>query len=78
MMLDLSLRRSATSEMVMDDWKLLCDQAKVRGYSRCLHHQGRPVVLLWGLGFKDRPWSAAQRAELVEFLKNDLEYGVFT
>jgi hypothetical protein len=69
MMLDLSMGRGATSKMVMDDWKFLCDQVKVREDSRYLHHQGKPVVLLWGLGFKDRPWSPAQGAELVEFFK---------
>jgi len=41
----------------------------------CLHHQGKPVVLLWGLGFRDRPWSPAQGAELVEFFKHDSKYG---
>ncbi len=75
MMLDLSMGRGATSKMVMDDWKFLCDQVKVREDSRYLHHQGKPVVLLWGLGFKDRPWSPAQGAELVEFFKNDSKYG---
>jgi hypothetical protein len=30
---------------------------------------------LWGLGFKDRPWSAAQARELIEFFKNDPKYG---
>jgi hypothetical protein len=52
MMLDLSAGRRATTKMVMDDWKFLCDQVKVREDSRYLHHQGRPVVLLWGLGFQ--------------------------
>jgi hypothetical protein len=75
MMLDLSAGRRATTKMVMDDWKFLCDQVKVRADSRYLHHQGRPVVLLWGLGFKDRPWSPEQGAELVEFFKNDPQYG---
>ena len=75
MMLDLSVGRSATTKMVMDDWKFLCDQVKVREDSRYLHHQGKPVVLLWGLGFKDRPWSPEQGAELVEFFKNDSKYG---
>ena len=37
--------------------------------------EGKPVVLLWGLGFKDRPWSPAQGAELVEFFKHDSKYG---
>ena len=75
MMLDLSAGRRATTKMVMDDWKFLCDQVKVREDSRYLHHQGKPVVLLWGLGFKDRPWSPEQGAELVEFFKNDPKYG---
>ncbi len=75
MMLDLSVGRGATTKMVMDDWKFLCDQVKVREDSRYLHHQGKPVVLLWGLGFKDRPWSPEQDAELVEFFKNNSKYG---
>ena len=57
MMLDLSMGRNATTAMVMNDWKFLCDKVKVREDSRYLHHQGKPVVLLWGLGFKDRPWT---------------------
>ena len=75
MMLDLSMGRDATTKMVMDDWKFLCDQVKVREDSRYLHHQGKPVVLLWGLGFKDRPWTPEQGAELIEFFKNDPKYG---
>jgi hypothetical protein len=48
---------------------------KVREDSRYLHHQGKPVVLLWGLGLKDRPWTPAQGKELIEFFKNDPKYG---
>jgi hypothetical protein len=59
----------------MDDWKFLCDKAKVREDSRYLHHQGKPVVLLWGLGFKDRPWSPAEGEELIQFFKKDPKYG---
>jgi hypothetical protein len=75
MMLDLSAGRGATTKMVMDDWKFLCDRVKVREDARYLHHQGRPVVLLWGLGFRDRPWSPEQGAELVAFFKNEPKYG---
>ena len=75
MMLDLSMGRGATSAVVMNDWKFLCDKVKVREDSRYLHHQGKPVVLLWGLGFKDRPWTPAQGEELVNFFKNDPQYG---
>ena len=75
MMLDLSMGRRATTAIVMNDWKFLCDQVKVREDSRYLHHQGKPVVLLWGLGFKDRPWTPEQGEELVNFFKNDPKYG---
>jgi hypothetical protein len=75
MMLDLSMGRDANTAAVMNDWKFLCDAVKVRDDSRYLHYQGKPVVLLWGLGFKDRPWSPAQGEELVRFFKSDPKYG---
>jgi len=75
MMLDLSVGRRATTKAVIDDWKFLCDRVKVREDSRYLRQKGKPVVLLWGLGFKDRPWTPEQGAELVEFFKNDPRYG---
>jgi hypothetical protein len=75
MMLDLSTGRTASTAMVMNDWRFLCDRVKVREDSRYLHHQGKPVVLLWGLGFKDRPWSPEQGEELVRFFKSDPKYG---
>ena len=75
MMLDLSMGRGASTALVMNDWKFLCDQVKVREDSRYLHHQGKPVVLLWGLGFKDRPWTPQQGEELVNFFKRDPQYG---
>ena len=75
MMLDLSTGRRASTEIVKNDWKFLCDRVKVREDARYLHHQGKPVLLLWGLGFKDRPWTPAQGQELVNFFKNDPKYG---
>jgi hypothetical protein len=75
-MLDLSMSpRQATTSAVMNDWKFLCDVVKVREDSRYLHENGKPVVLLWGLGFKDRPWSAQLAAELINFFKHDPKYG---
>jgi hypothetical protein len=75
MMLDLSMGRDATTALVTNDWKFLCDIAKVREDSRYLYHKGKPVVLLWGLGFKDRPWTPDQAEELIHFFKNDRQYG---
>jgi hypothetical protein len=75
MMLDLSMGRNPSTAAVMNDWKFLCDKVNVREDSRYLHHQKKPVVLLWGLGFKDRNWTGEQAEELINFFKNDPKYG---
>jgi hypothetical protein len=75
MMLDLTMGRDATTAVVKNDWRFLCDKVKVREDSRYQHHQGKPVVLLWGLGFKDRPWTPEQGEELIRFFKTDPQYG---
>ncbi|HEY2952488.1 MAG TPA: glycoside hydrolase family 71/99-like protein [Verrucomicrobiae bacterium] len=75
LMLDLSMGRNATTTMVMNDWKFLCDKVGVREDSRYLHEQKKPVVLLWGLGFKDRPWTPEQGEELIRFFKSEPKYG---
>ncbi|HEY3863437.1 MAG TPA: glycoside hydrolase family 71/99-like protein [Verrucomicrobiae bacterium] len=75
LMLDLTMNRNGGVELVKNDWKFLCDKARVREDSRYLHHQGKPVVMLWGLGFKDRPWTPRQGQELIEFFKHDPNYG---
>jgi hypothetical protein len=75
MMLDLSMGRRGSTAAVINDWKFLCDKVKIREDSRYLHHQGKPVVLLWGLGFRDRPWTVEQGEELIKFFKSDAQYG---
>jgi hypothetical protein len=75
MMLDVSVGRNTPTSVVMDDWKFLCDKVKVREDSRYVHQNGKPVVMLWGLGLKDRPWSPEQGEELINFFKNDPQYG---
>jgi hypothetical protein len=75
LMLDLSTGGTGSTAAVMNDWKFLCDQVKVRADPRYLHHRGKPVVLLWGLGFKDRPWTPDQADELLRFFKSDPTYG---
>jgi hypothetical protein len=75
MMLDLSMGRGAKASVPIEDWKFLCDKVGVREDSRYLRQNGKPVVLLWGLGFKDRPWTPEQGREIINFFKNDPKYG---
>jgi hypothetical protein len=78
-MYDLSGLQAGQIERVIEDWKSLVDQANIghdaldRAY---LHHGGKPVVAVWGIGFNDRrKYTLAECERLLRFLKEDRRYG---
>jgi hypothetical protein len=78
-MYDLSGLGAGGTQTVIDDWKFLVDSMKItrdpndRAY---LHHNGKPVVTVWGIGFNDdRQYTLSECLALVNFLKNDPNYG---
>jgi hypothetical protein len=78
-MYDLSGLGAGGTQRVIDDWKLLVDRMKI-GHdpkdAAYLHHGGKPVVAVWGVGFNDgRKYTLAECERLVDFLKNDKQYG---
>ena len=78
-MYDLSGLRAGGIEQAIDDWKLLVDRMHLGrdpADHAYLHHRGRPVVAVWGVGFNDgRAYTLQECDRLVEFLKNDPQYG---
>jgi len=75
-MYDLSGMNAGQMSKLMDDWKLLVDKMQITKDKAYLHHNGKPVVSLWGFGFSDgRKYTLAEGIELVEWLKNDPTYG---
>ncbi|WP_321335423.1 glycoside hydrolase family 71/99-like protein [uncultured Bacteroides sp.] len=65
---------------IIDDWKWLVDKLKVTnqdGVKTYLHHNGKPVVAIWGVGFPDRPYNIRNIGleHLIDFLHNDPVYG---
>lgn len=78
-MYDLSGLRAGGVATVIEDWKLLVDRMRLgrdpvdKAY---LRHGGKPVVAVWGIGFDDgRRYTLAECRELIEFLKDDPNYG---
>jgi len=63
--------RAELTRVVERDWIHLVDTLRVTDSPRYLHHRGRPVVAIWGLGFTDRLATPDQGAALVEFFKNN-------
>lgn len=64
---------------IIEDWKYLVDQLKVtsRAQNTYLYEQGKPVVVIWGVGFPDRPYDIRNIGleRLIDFLKHDPVYG---
>jgi hypothetical protein len=78
-MYDLSGLRNNQMQRVIEDWKSLVDKMKITKHSQdkaYLHHNGKPVVAVWGIGFNDgRRYTLEECATLIDFLKNDPRYG---
>jgi hypothetical protein len=65
---------------LIEDWKWLVDNMQVtnqRGTKTYLHHRGRPLVAIWGVGFPDRPYNTRNIGieRFIDFLQNDPVYG---
>jgi hypothetical protein len=54
-----------------DDWAYLADTLKIADSQQYLHHNGKPLIAIWGLGFSDRPGTAAQANEIISHFKNN-------
>lgn len=69
--------RGEDCSTIIEDWKKLVDNLKVTSSENYLHHNGKPLVAIWGLGFPDRPYNIRNIGinRLIDFLKNDPEYG---
>lgn len=79
LMYDLSGLPEGGTERVIDDFKTLVDRMALTrddNDAAYLHHKGKPVVAVWGIGFSDnRKYTVQECGELIDFLKNDPDYG---
>ncbi|KAA6300869.1 MAG: hypothetical protein EZS26_002979 [Candidatus Ordinivivax streblomastigis] len=81
-MYDLSGLRARNDDCssLIEDWKFLVDSLGVtnqKGAQTYVFHNGKPLVVIWGIGFPDRPYNIRNIGieRLIDFLQNDPEYG---
>jgi hypothetical protein len=75
-MYDLSGLRAGQIDRVIDDWKDLRSRMHITDDPAYLHHRGKPLVTLWGVGFSDhRAYTLDDCRKLIDFLKNDPQSG---
>jgi hypothetical protein len=56
------------------DWKHLVDEVRITEDARYLHHNGKPVLAVWGF-FSDR-FDAYYAERIIDFFKRDKRYSV--
>ncbi|MBQ4279977.1 MAG: xylosidase [Rikenellaceae bacterium] len=76
-MYDLTGLREGDAALILDDWRAISDKYgfydRAKGYDCYLHHNGRPLVALWGVGFADRPYDYTVPGELVRALTDSTD-----
>ena len=65
--------RETVVEAVKRDWVYMVDTLRITESPRYLQHHARPVLAIWGFGFRDRAPTPDQAAEIIDFLKNNPE-----
>ncbi len=71
-MYDLTGLGAGEVRRVAEDWRRLRTRRAVSKDPTYLHHQGKPVVAVWGIGFSDgRKYALGECRDLVESLKAD-------
>ena len=71
-MYDLSGLAAGATTVVSDDWNMLRKRMKMGNDPAYLHHEGKPLVAIWGIGFNDgRKYTLKECRALVEFFKAD-------
>jgi hypothetical protein len=72
LMYDLSGLAGGRMDEVIEDWRQLHTRMKLGDDPAYLHHRGKPVVAVWGIGFNDkRAYTVEECRRLVEALKSD-------
>jgi hypothetical protein len=71
LMYDLSGLKKGGTTIVKEDWQNL-KALKFTEDAAYLHHEGKPLVSIWGVGFNDdREYTLEECRELIEFLKEE-------
>lgn len=71
-MYDLSGLGAGDTSIVSTDWTMLRQKMSMGKDAAYQHHEGRPLVAIWGIGFSgDRKYTLEECRALVEFFKAD-------
>ncbi len=73
-MYDLSGMKAGEEDILIADWKRLSGEAGItsRNDNHYLHHNGKPLVAVWGIGFNDnRKYGYDEVEKIIRFLRDE-------
>ena len=74
LMYDLSGMEAGEEDILIRDWKELCEKYKLvsRNNNHYVYHHGKPLVAVWGIGFNDRRKCGYEQVKkIIDFLKSE-------
>lgn len=74
LMYDLSGMEAGEEDILIRDWKELCEKYKLvsRNNNHYVYHHGKPLVAVWGIGFNDRRKYGYEKVKkIIDFLKSE-------
>lgn len=74
LMYDLSGMEAGEEDILIRDWKELCEKYKLvsRNNNHYVYHHGKPLVAVWGIGFNERrKYGYEQVKKIIDFLKSE-------
>lgn len=74
LMYDLSGMEAGEEDILIRDWKELCEKYKLvsRNNNHYVYHHGKLLVAVWGIGFNDRrKYGYEQVKKIIDFLKSE-------
>ena len=74
LMYDLSGMEAGEEDILIRDWKELCEKYKLvsRNNNHYVYHHGKPLVAVWAIAFNDRrKYGYEQVKKIIDFLKSE-------
>jgi PKD repeat protein len=60
---------------ITEDWEYLIDTVDITSHARYLYHNNKPVVVIFGPGYTDRPGNYSTWNNIIDYFQNDATYG---
>jgi len=59
------------------DWQMLVNTMNITSSSQYLHQDNKPVLVIWGFGFTDRPVDVQGALAIIDYFKKEVGVSIY-